>query len=285
MKKNVKINNMIINNSRNINKIENNYISINQNKSSFLTFNNSDLKNEEIKEKIEKIMSYHDQELNELEYDLVLKIDKRTYCEYYISLLKTKHLLIFSFCYNNDYNSKIIKLDLFFINFTLYFAINALFFNDDTMHKILEEKGKFQIVYQLPQIIYSSLISSVLISFLKFLALSESNIITFKNNKIISNIEQRHLDLKNKLFIKFIFFFIISTIFLLLFCFYLSMFGAIYVNTQIHLLNDTLISFGLSLVYPLFIYLLPGFFRINALSNIKNKKKYLYTISQIIQII
>ena len=153
------------------------------------------------------------------------------------------------------------------------------------MHKILEEKGKFQIVYQLPQIIYSSLISSVLISFLKFLALSESNIITFKNNKIISNIEQRHLDLKNKLFIKFIFFFIISTIFLLLFCFYLSMFGAIYVNTQIHLLNDTLISFGLSLVYPLFIYLLPGFFRINALSNIKNKKKYLYTISQIIQII
>ena len=283
--KNVKINNMIINNSRNINKIENNYISINQNKSSFLTFNNSDLKNEEIKEKIEKIMSYHDQELNELEYDLVLKIDKRTYCEYYISLLKTKHLLIFSFCYNNDYNSKIIKLDLFFINFTLYFAINALFFNDDTMHKILEEKGKFQIVYQLPQIIYSSLISSVLISFLKFLALSESNIITFKNNKIISNIEQRHLDLKNKLFIKFIFFFIISTIFLLLFCFYLSMFGAIYVNTQIHLLNDTLISFGLSLVYPLFIYLLPGFFRINALSNIKNKKKYLYTISQIIQII
>ena len=125
----------------------------------------------------------------------------------------------------------------------------------------------------------------MLISFLKFLALSESNIITFKNNKIINNIEQRHLDLKNKLFIKFIFFFIISTIFLLLFCFYLSMFGAIYVNTQIHLLNDTLISFGLSLVYPLFIYLLPGFFRINALSNIKNKKKYLYTISQIIQII
>ena len=233
----------------------------------------------------EKIMSYNDQELNNLEYELVLKYDNRTFCEYYISLLKTKHLLIFSFCYNNDYNSKIIKLDLFFLTFIIYFAINALFFNDDTMHKILEEKGKFSIIYQLPQIIYSSIISSVLISLLKFLALSENDIITFKNNKINENLEQRHTDLKTKLFIKFLSYFIISLLLLLLFCYYLSMFCAIYVNTQIHLLSDTLISFGLSLVYPLVLYLLPGFFRIKALSNRKNKKKYIYFISQIFQMI
>ena len=54
------------------------------------------------------------------------------------------------------------------------------------------------------------------------------------------------------------------------------MFGAIYKNTQIHLLKDTLVSFGLSLIYPFGIYLLPGLFRIPALSNRKNKKKYLY---------
>jgi hypothetical protein len=168
-------------------------------------------------------MSYNDQELNNLEYELVLKYDNRTFYEYYISLIKTKHLLIFSFCYNNDYNSKIIKLDLFFLTFIIYFAINALFFNDDTMHKILEEKGKYSIIYQLPQIIYSSLISSVLISLLKFLALSENDITTFKNNKTIDNLEQRHTDLKNKLFIKFISFFIIGLILLLFFCYYLSL--------------------------------------------------------------
>ena len=59
------------------------------------------------------------------------------------------------------------------------------------------------------------------------------------------------------------------------------MFGAIYKNTQYHLLKDTLISFGLSLIYPLGIYLLPGIFRIPALSN---KNKCLYKFSKILQI-
>ena len=48
------------------------------------------------------------------------------------------------------------------------------------MHKIYEEKGKFQFIYQLPQIIYSTIISSVLDYLLKFLALSEDYILEFK---------------------------------------------------------------------------------------------------------
>ena len=63
------------------------------------------------------------------------------------------------------------------------------------------------------------------------------------------------------------------------------MFGAIYKNTQVHLLKDTLISFGLSLIYPFGIYLLPGIFRIPALSNRKNKKKYLYNFSKLLQML
>ena len=63
------------------------------------------------------------------------------------------------------------------------------------------------------------------------------------------------------------------------------MFCAVYVNTQIHLIKDTLISFSLSLVYPFLIYLIPGLCRIPALSNRKNKRKYLYGISKIIQMI
>ena len=70
---------------------------------------------------------------------------------------------------------------------------------------------------------------------------------------------------------------------LLFFWYYISLFGSIYVNTQIHLLKDTLISFGLSLVYPLVIYLLPGLFRIPSLANPKDKKEYLYNFSQILQ--
>ena len=225
----------------------------------------------DIIQKAKEIMKYNEQELNEMNFTQALKYDKRNYCEFYFSLIKTKHDLIFSFCYNNDYNSKIIKIDLFFISIAMNFTINALFFNDDTMHKIYEDKGKFEFLYQLPQIIYSSIISQILYSLLQLLALSDDLILMLKQKKKTFNIAEIKLKLLKRLKIKFILFFIISTIFLLIFWYYISMFCAIYVNTQIHLIKDTLISFGMSLLYPFGIYLLPGIFRIVALSN-KNKK-------------
>ena len=63
------------------------------------------------------------------------------------------------------------------------------------------------------------------------------------------------------------------------------MFGAIYRNTQFHLLKDTLVSFGLSLIEPFGIYLIPGILRIPALSAPKKKKECLYKISKILQLL
>ena len=237
-----------------------------------------------ILKKTKDIMTYNDQEINNLPYKLAIKNDKRSYCQYYLSLLKIKHILIFSFYNNNDYNSRIIKIDLFIINFTIYYTVNALFFNDDTMHKIYEDKGSFNIIYQLPQIIYSSLISSVLNVCLKLLALSEGRILIFKKNKSKKNLDKRETDLNNSLCIQFILYFIISTLFLLFFWYYLSMFGAIYRNTQYHLIKETLISFALSLFYPLLINLIPGLFRIPALSNQEKERIYLYKLSKFLQI-
>ena len=62
------------------------------------------------------------------------------------------------------------------------------------------------------------------------------------------------------------------------------MFCAIYINTQRHLINDSLISFGLSLIYPFGIYLLPAFFRKLSLSNPKSGRSYLYKLSQFLLI-
>ena len=117
--------------------------------------------------KIEKInnkdiIKYTDEELNLLSYKLAIQYDKRTYLQYYISLLKTKHNFVFTFFNSNDYNSRIIKIDLFFIGFIIYLSVNALFFNDDTIHQIYKSKGIFDLEYQIPKILYSSLISIVL---------------------------------------------------------------------------------------------------------------------------
>ena len=162
-------------------------------------------------------MEYNDVELNNLSYNLALKYDKRTYMQYLISLLKTKHILFFSFFYKSDYNSKIVKKNLFFIGFILSYAVNALFFNDETMHKIYEDKGTFNFIYQLPHIIYSFLISSILNALLNLLSLSEDDIVNFKQLKDKNNLNKRASDLKKKLYRKFISFYILGFLFLLFF--------------------------------------------------------------------
>ena len=204
---------------------------------------------------------------------------------YYISLLRTNHDISFTFFYNEDYNSKIIKIDLFAFSLTLSFAMNAIFFNDETMHKIYEDEGSFNLIYNLPQIIYSSIISGVLLYFLKLLALSEDLILKFKSNKSTEQLNAREKSLKKCIRIKLVFYFILSTFFLLFFWYYISMFCAIYVNTQIHLIKDTIISFIMSYISPVLIYLLPGFFRIPALSKRRKKRTWLYNISKLLQML
>ena len=151
------------------------------------------------------------------------------------------------------------------------------------MHKIYEDKGKFNFIYQIPQILYSTLMSNVCIILVKMVALSENNIIIIKTAKKeeLSKIQKNEFC---RIKCKFIFFFIFVNIFLFLFLYYIGCFCSVYKNTQIHLISDTIVSFSLSLIYPLFIYLIPGIFRIAALNSIKKNNEYLYNFSKIVQV-
>ena len=61
-----------------------------------------------------KTLNFNDYEYNSLSYKEAIKYDKRSFIKYYTSLIKVKHPFIFSFCPIKDYNSLIIKIDLFF---------------------------------------------------------------------------------------------------------------------------------------------------------------------------
>ena len=151
------------------------------------------------------------------------------------------------------------------------------------MHEIYENHGKFNFIYQIPQILYSSLISSIIITLIRFLSLSQKDIIKIKNEK--EKIKEKGDKIKKCLKIKFILFFILEILFLLFFWFYLANFCAIYKNTQIHLLKDTIISYGLSQLYPLGTCLLPGIFRIPSLRSAKKDSECIYKFSIFIQFI
>ena len=105
-------------------------------------------------------------------------------------------------------------MDLFFIGFTIDYTINALFFDDDTMHKIYKSNGSYDLAVQIPISIFSSLITMVLNTLLNTFALSNDNIIDFKQNKQKKGVKQRGRNLIFKLKIKSILLCIIIFIFL-----------------------------------------------------------------------
>jgi hypothetical protein len=230
-----------------------------------------------------KILKIIDLEINKFPYEKALKYDKRTYLEYYFSLLRTKHLLIFSFYPAEDYNLMPIKIYLFFFSFGLFFTVNALFFSDSTMHRIYEDQGTFNFIYQIPQILYSTIISAFFTMIIKHLALTDQEILNIKQQTKSEKLSQAFAKAIRCTLIKFLIFSFCNIAFLFIFWYYLSCFCAVYKNTQIHLINDTLISFGLSLLYPLGINLIPGLLRIPSLRN-KNRE-CMYNISKVIQLI
>ena len=226
----------------------------------------------------------NDYELNSLSYEEALKYDKRTYMEYYLSLIRTKQLIIFSFFPTNDYNSKLIKICLFFFSFSLYYTVNALFFNDSTMHKIYKDKGAFDFLFQLPKILYSTIISAFIKKILTILSLTEKHIVEIKNEKTLELATDKMKKLIKCLTIKFSLFFIIDFLLLILFWYYISCFCAVYRNTQVYLIKNTITSFFTSLLYPFAFNIIPSLVRITALKNEKHNKACVYKISKILQI-
>ena len=221
----------------------------------------------------------NDNELNLLTYILAKENDKRTFLDYYISLIKTKHNLLFLFFNNKDYNSIIIKFDLFIFGFALYYAINTAFYSNEIIHKVYEDNGSYKLKYHFKSIIFASFISFCLNIFFKILSLTNDIIINFKQSNSVDDIKAVEKNIK----VKFILYFFITFTLLIFFWYYVSMFCHIYRNNQYLLLYNVLLSLTLSILYPFGIYFISGICRIHSLSKTQKDRKCLYDFSQILQ--
>ena len=180
----------------------------------------------------------YDYELRIMSYKSAIKYDKRSYfSSYYISLIRSKHPIIFAFCPIKDYNSFIIKLDLFFLSFSILYFFNALFFDEKVIHKIYQDKGIYNFIYLIPYISYSFIISHTINIIIKYFSLFERNIYEIKNEKNSEKVYDKASKVKKILVIKYIKFYILGLLFLLFLWYYLSSFGAVYQNTQVYLIK------------------------------------------------
>ena len=289
-----------INNNKNIKTRSENIISDKKNKKNRdnnISHKNSD-KNIIIKTNKDKAIDIlntnipdydNDYELNNLSYLEALKYDKRSCCEYYMSLIKYKQLFAFTFCSFNDYNSGIIKKFILFLSFALHYTINALFFTDANMHQIYEDEGNYNFSYQFPKVLISAISSTVILRIiLHTLVLADKSILQVKNQNTYDLAKNMKTKVLRCIKIKFAIFFVINFILLVLFWFYLTCFNAVYQNTQVYLIENTFISFGISLVYPFFINIIPSVLRMYSLDkknkNLKiNKESCLYSTSKVMQ--
>ena len=214
--------------------------------------------------------------------------DKRSFFYFYWQLLRREHLIFFTFFSWGDNNILAIKLSKCVFAMALDFAINVFFFVDESMHKIYLNYGKYNFIAQIPQILYSTFAAEALDVFLRYLCIIEKDVykikkIEQKKDKIIA--KQEIFKVLKCMRIKLIFYFIVTFCFMCFFWYFVAAFCAVYKNTQLFLIKDSMISLLMSLLYPLGLYLLPTALRIISLKDKKKRLGCLYKLSDVIPLI
>ena len=148
-----------------------------------------------------------------------------------LKLVKKSNSILFIF-YKN-YDSRGIKIIILVCNFCLNICINQLFFTESTMHKIYTEESKYNFMDHLSQIVLSTIISSVIITIVKLIILTDKAINTFKKSFSVIQKKEAKKNAKNlmtRIKIKYIIFCILVVILTVIFWYYVACFCAVFIN-------------------------------------------------------
>ena len=141
--------------------------------------------------------------------------------------------------------------------------------------------GKYNFIQQIPEITYSTIVSSLIEIFLCFLSLTDKYFYLLKSSFIKgdkNNIRYIIKCVKIKLISYYIFIFL----FFIVYWYIITVFCGVYRNTQIIFIKDSVLSFSICLIYPLFFYFVSSCLRYVSLHNKRKKCKYLFRLSYII---
>ena len=159
-------------------------------------------------------------------------------------------------------------------------AMNVFFFSDETMHKMYLDYGKYNIIQQIPQIAYSTLISKLIEIFLCYLSLTDSHYYQIKDCKKIS--KNFLIGIVKCINIKIRFFFGFTALLFIFYWYLITCFCAVYQNTQIAFIKDSFLSLLLGNLIPFGIYLFSSLLRIIALKSKKYRLEWLFNLSNVI---
>jgi hypothetical protein len=163
-------------------------------------------------------------------------------------------------------------------------ALNVFFFTDDSMHKIYLNYGKYDFIQSIPKMIYTTAISQLIEVFISYLSMTDKHIYQIKHIKDAKM--KKTIIFQNLKCIKFklIGFFLFTFVFFAFYWYLISSFCAVYENTQVIFIKDSISTFLTGLIYPFILYLFPSSLRILALRDVNKKRTFIYKLSDIIPI-
>ena len=148
-------------------------------------------------------------ELDDMNYDEIIKNDKRTFKEYFFEKIKSNQMIFNAILENEPLKPKTLKIILIIIDIVLYLFINGLFFNEEYISEIfhLTEDKFFSFVSRsINRFLYTTLVS-VIINYIIdcFFIDEEKNLkrilkrekkylhhIQYEQARIIKNIKKRY---------------------------------------------------------------------------------------------
>ena len=232
-----------------------------------------------------KFEDYDNFELNNLEYLPACDLDKRSFCQTYWSVLLREHIGIMTFLACKDHNIFYIKLIRFIIQFCTNFAMNGLFFSDESMHYLYVNNGEYSFVQKIPQLVFSLIAGHILEVILCYLSLTDAPFYEIKelSRNLTKESQEKILQIIKCLQKKIITFYLFTFILFLFYWYFISAFCAVYHNTQQVFIKDSFISFLTSMLDPFLTYAITTMLRAISLSSCCKKKfSFVYGMSDII---
>ena len=228
-------------------------------------------------------ISNKEDDLNDMDYEDIIKYDKRTYLRMYWACLVYSQINSGTFCTENNLHLFVIKLSFFIFTFEINLFFNAFFYTDEYISDAYHNNGILDFVSGLPKSIYSTVVSYIISELLQKLSNSVNELYQvikektkFKNFEGIINIKLKKL--MNKLIAYYVIIFLLEIIFL----YFVSAFCAVFRYSQNYLFIGFFESFSFDFIISVFVCLLISLLRYKS---IQNQNQCYHRLSNIIKFI
>ena len=230
------------------------------------------------------IEKYLTEDIDDKDYDDAIRLDKRTFFQYFWEKIKSTQFFLDIFLINEPLKPKPIKILLFLINIDLYFLINGLFINEDYISEIYHSKDNESIFSFIKRTNNNLFYISTISAFSGYLI----NCFFFEEKKI-KNIFMREktnqFNIKREIFLLihkiksgYFTFFIISYIITIFSWYFISCFNNVYPYTKKEWIISSIFIF---LAIQIFYLFLTFFETILRYISFKIKSEKLFKVSQI----